>query len=77
MSDKVAKIKQIIKEKLGVTEDKIVPSANLVVDLGADSLDKVEIVMAVEDSFNLEIPDEDAEKIRTFQDVLDYVEKKN
>ena len=54
---------------------KVLPEADIVKDLGADSLDQVEIVMAVEDAFNLEIPDESAEKLKTVQDVFEYVEK--
>ena len=57
-----AKVKQIIAEKLGVSEDKIIPTASFVDDLGADSLDQVELIMAFEDGFDVEIPDEDAEK---------------
>lgn len=65
----------IITDKLGVTADKVLPEADIVKDLGADSLDQVEIVMAVEDAFNLDIPDESAEKLKTVQDVFEYVEK--
>jgi len=67
-------MKQIIAEKLGVSEDKVTPQASFVDDLGADSLDQVELIMALEDEFNIEIPDEDAEKIRTVKDALDYIE---
>ncbi|MFZ0297765.1 MAG: acyl carrier protein [Candidatus Sulfotelmatobacter sp.] len=71
----VEKVKQIIREQLGVEEDEITPTASFVDDLGADSLDTVELVMALEEAFNIEIPDNDAEKMRTVQDVIDYIEK--
>lgn len=76
MSEHESKMKQIIAEKLGVSEDKVTPQASFVDDLGADSLDQVELIMALEDEFNIEIPDEDAEKIRTVKDALDYLEAK-
>jgi acyl carrier protein len=71
----VEKLKQIIREQLGVEEDEITPTASFVEDLGADSLDTVELVMAVEEAFDIEIPDKDAEKMRTVQDLIDYIEK--
>jgi acyl carrier protein len=71
----VEKVKQIIREQLGVEEDEITPTASFVDDLGADSLDTVELVMAIEEAFDIEIPDNDAEKMRTVQDVIDYIEK--
>ncbi|MGC2325014.1 MAG: acyl carrier protein [Terriglobales bacterium] len=70
------KIKQIVSEQLGVDEGEVTPTASFVDDLGADSLDTVELVMAFEEAFEIEIPDEDAEKIRTVQDAISYVEKK-
>jgi len=70
------KVKQIIAEKLGVSEDKITPTASFVDDLGADSLDQVELIMAFEDGFDVEIPDEDAAKLLTVKDALDYLQKK-
>jgi len=70
------KIKQIVSEQLGVDEAEVTPTASFVDDLGADSLDTVELVMAFEEAFEIEIPDEDAEKIRTVQDAVTYVEKK-
>jgi len=76
VSEHESKMKQIIAEKLGVSEDKVTPQASFVDDLGADSLDQVELIMALEDEFNIEIPDEDAEKIRTVKDALDYIEAK-
>lgn len=72
----VEKVKQIIAEQLGVDEAEVTASASFVDDLGADSLDQVELVMALEEAFDLEIPDEDAEKIRTVQDAIDYVDKR-
>ncbi len=69
------KVKQIIVEQLGVDEAEVTPSASFVDDLGADSLDQVELIMAFEEAFEIEIPDEDAEKIKTVQDAVDYVEK--
>lgn len=69
------KVKQIIGEQLGVDESEVTPKASFVDDLGADSLDQVELVMALEEAFDLEIPDEDAEKIRTVQDAIDYIDK--
>jgi acyl carrier protein len=69
------KVKQIISEQLGVEESEVTPSASFIDDLGADSLDTVELVMALEEAFDIEIPDEDAEKIRTVQDAIDYIEK--
>jgi acyl carrier protein len=69
------KVKQIISEQLGVDDSEVTPSASFVDDLGADSLDTVELVMALEEAFDLEISDEDAEKIRTVQDAIDYIDK--
>ncbi len=69
------RVKQIIVEQLGVDEAEVTPSASFVDDLGADSLDTVELVMAFEEAFDIEIPDEDAEKIRTVNDAVDYIEK--
>jgi acyl carrier protein len=70
------KVKQIVSEQLGVDEAEVTPSASFTDDLGADSLDQVELVMALEEAFDLEISDEDAEKIRTVQDAIDYIDKK-
>ena len=69
------KVKQIIVEQLGVDEGEVTPNASFVDDLGADSLDTVELVMAFEETFDIEIPDEDAEKIRTVKDAIDYIDK--
>ncbi|NLL14127.1 MAG: acyl carrier protein [Fibrobacter sp.] len=76
MSDMENKVKQIIIEKLGVSEDKVNPQASFVDDLGADSLDLVELIMAFEDAFDIEIPDEDAEKLKSVKDALDYLSNK-
>ncbi|MCI5143410.1 MAG: acyl carrier protein [Candidatus Electrothrix sp. ATG1] len=69
------KMIDIIEEQLSVDKEKIVPGASFVDDLGADSLDLVELIMAMEEEFDTEIPDEDAEKIVTVQDAINYVEK--
>jgi acyl carrier protein len=69
------RVKQIIVEQLGVDEAEVTPTASFVDDLGADSLDTVELVMAFEEAFGIEIPDEDAEKIATVQDAIGYIEK--
>ena len=73
MSSLEEKIKKIIAEQLSVSEDQITPEASFVEDLGADSLDTVELVMALEEEFECEIPDEDAEKITSVQQAIDYV----
>jgi acyl carrier protein len=69
------KVKQIIVEQLQVDEAEVTPGASFQEDLGADSLDVVELVMQFEEAFDLEIPDEDAEKIKTVKDAIDYIEK--
>ena len=68
------KVKQIIVEQLGVDESEVTPTASFIDDLGADSLDTVELVMALEGGFGMEIPDEDAEKITTVKDAINYIE---
>ena len=68
------RLKKIVAEQLGVDESKIVPSARFTDDLNADSLDLVEMIMSLEEEFNVEIPDEDAEKILTVQDAIDYID---
>ena len=74
MSEEIfEKVKKIVKDHLNVDESKIVPSANFIDDLGADSLDQVELVMAFEEEFGIEIPDESAEKITTIQKAVDYI----
>ncbi len=70
------RVKKIIGEQLGVEEDEVTPEASFVEDLGADSLDTVELVMALEEEFGIEIPDEDAEKILTVGKALDYIKEK-
>jgi acyl carrier protein len=70
------RIKKTIAEQLGVDEDEVVPEASFVDDLGADSLDTVELVMAFEEEFDIEIPDEDAEKILTVGRAMDYIKEK-
>jgi len=69
------RVKQIIVEQLGVDEGEVTPTASFVDDLGADSLYTVELVMAFEEAFGIEIPDEDAEKIATVKDAVDYIQK--
>ena len=71
------KVKQIIVEQLGVDEAQVDDTASFVDDLGADSLDIVELVMAFEEAFDIEIPDEDAEKIATVKDAVDYIKGKS
>ena len=73
MSEVQDKIKQIIVDELGVDEAEVTENARFIEDLGADSLDLVELVMRFEEEFDIEIPDEDAEKIRTVQDVINYL----
>lgn len=73
MVDIEARIKQILREALDVTEEQLTANADLIEDLDADSLDVAEIIMQLEESFGIEIPDEDAQKIRTVQQIIDYV----
>ena len=70
------RVKEIIVEQLGVNADQVTPEAKFIEDLGADSLDTVELVMAFEEEFGAEIPDEDAEKLQTVGDVIKYVEER-
>lgn len=76
MSEIEAKVKKIIEEKLSVNADQITNDARFAEDLKADSLDTVELVMALEDEFGLDIPDEEAEKIKTVQNAIDYITSK-
>ena len=71
------RIKKIIAEQLGVEEDEVVSEASFVQDLGADSLDTVELVMALEEEFDIEIPDEEAEKMQKVSQVIDYIKEKS
>ena len=75
MSDISERVKKIVVEHLGVESEKVIDSASFVDDLGADSLDTVELVMAFEEEFNIEIPDEIAEKITTIKDAIAHIEK--
>lgn len=75
MSDTANRVKKIVVEHLGVEEAKVTPEANFIDDLGADSLDTVELVMAFEEEFGVEIPDEAAEKIQTVQNAIEFIEK--
>ncbi len=77
MSDEIAqKVIKIVADQLNVDESEVTPDASFVDDLGADSLDTVELVMAFEEEFGIEIPDEDAEKIQTVQNAIDYIASK-
>ncbi len=69
-------VREVIVDKLGVDADKVVPEDRFIEDLGADSLDTVELIMGLEDKFGLEISDEDAEKIRTVQDAINFIQSK-
>lgn len=75
MADIQERVKAIIADQLGVEESEITSEASFVDDLGADSLDTVELVMALEEEFGIEIPDEEAEKIATVKDAVDYIEE--
>lgn len=70
-------VKAIVAEKLGINVDQVKTESSFIDDLGADSLDTVELVMAFEEKFNIEIPDEDAEKLRTVKDAVSYLQSKN
>jgi acyl carrier protein len=75
MSNIEERVKKVIVDQLGVKEEEVVAEASFIEDLGADSLDTVELVMALEEEFSTEIPDEDAEKITTVQAAIDYIEE--
>ena len=75
-ADTYDRLKKIVVEQLGVDEEQVTPEASFVDDLNADSLDLVELIMSLEEEFGADISDEDAEKIRTVQDAVDYVEER-
>lgn len=76
-SEEIAeRVKSIIAEQLGVNMEEVTPEASFIEDLGADSLDIVELIMALEEEYDMEIPDEDAEKIQTVEDVVSYIQGK-
>ena len=77
MSEIAEKVKKIVVEQLGVAEDQVTPEAKFIEDLGADSLDQVELVMALEEEFGSDIPDEAAEKLTTVGDAIAYIESKS
>lgn len=77
MSEIADKVKKIVVEQLGVSEDQVTPEAKFIEDLGADSLDQVELIMALEEAFGSDIPDEEAEKLTTVGDAIAYVESKS
>ena len=76
MEEVQKKLKEIVMDRLNAEEDQIKPEASFVEDLGADSLDIVELIMGIEEEFDIEIPDEDAEKLTTVGEALDYIKKK-
>lgn len=75
MASTADRVKEIIVEQLGVNDDQVIPEAKFIEDLGADSLDTVELVMALEEEFGAEIPDEEAEKLVSVGDAISYIEK--
>ena len=77
MSDIAEKVKQIVVDQLGVSADQVTTEAKFIEDLGADSLDQVELVMALEEEFGADIPDEEAEKLTSVKDAIAYIEIKN
>ena len=77
MSTVAEKVKSIVVKQLDVSEDQVTPEAKFIEDLGADSLDQVELIMALEEEFGADIPDEDAEKLQTVGDAISYVESKS
>ena len=76
MSEIEAQVKQIVVDHLGIDQDKVTPESKFIDDLGADSLDTVELVMAFEEKFGIEIPDDAAETIQTVQNAIDYIQNK-
>lgn len=77
MSDIAKRVKEIVAEQLGVEESQVLTESSFMDDLGADSLDTVELVMALEEEFDIEIPDEDAEKIQTVNDAVEYITERS
>lgn len=75
MSERAARIIKIIAEQLGITEAEVTPEKNFAQELGCDSLDTIELAMSLEDEFNIELPDEDLEKVKTVQNAIDLVDK--
>ena len=75
MEDQYAKLKAMVADRLHVSEDEITPESTFIGDLGADSLEVVELIMALEDEFGISIPDEDAEKLETVQDAVNYIQQ--
>ena len=73
MADPDARLRKIIAEQLGVTEEEVVPEASFIDDLNADSLEMVDLIISIEEEFNIQVSDEDAEKIKTVQDALDFL----
>lgn len=76
-ADVLERVKEVTVEELGVKEEEVVPAARFTEDLGADSLDVVELVMAFEEKFSIEIPDDDVPNLKTVQDAVDYISKKS
>jgi len=74
--DILERVKEIVAEKLGVDNEEVVPGARFIEDLGADSLDTVELIMKFEEEFDLDIPDSEAENLKTVQDAIDYIKKR-
>lgn len=75
MSDTLERVIKMVAEQLGVKEDEVKPDSSFIEDLGADSLDTVELIMALEEEFDTEIPDEDAEKLGSVKEAVDYIEQ--
>ena len=76
MADPEARLKKIISDQLGVTEEEVLPEASFIDDLNADSLEMVDLIISLEEEFNIQVTDEDAEKIKTVQDALDYLHER-
>ena len=76
MADPEARLKKIISDQLGVTEEEVLPEASFIDDLNADSLEMVDLIISIEEEFNIQVTDEEAEKIKTVQDALDYLHER-